>query len=144
MFVVPALRGVNSQLPVGGLRRDDGPVGNGDGHRLVRVRRQDLHVEGPLLTDPEGQRVGCDLNCLGLGRWQGRGQRGLAQGARIRAIDSAINDSDHLTGSTVYLAVQRERQPAGRKVHHRAAFNDRPRVRTGYLVSTLEAGCQRP
>lgn len=56
------LEGVNSQLPVGGLRRDDGPVGNADGHRLVRALGQDLDVEGPLLTDPEGQRFGCDLN----------------------------------------------------------------------------------
>lgn len=135
------LEGVNSQLPVGGLRRDDGPVGNGDGHRLVRVRRQDLHVEGPLLTDPEGQRVGCDLNCLGLGRWQGRGQRGLAQGARIRAIDRAIHNSDHLTGLAVYLTVQGEHGPTEREVYHRGAFNNRFRVRAGYLVSTLKAGC---
>lgn len=89
---------------------------------------------------PECQRLGRDLDAGGFGRQRGR-QHGLALRTRIRAIDRAIHNSDHLTGLAVYLTVQGEHGPTEREVYHRGAFNDRFRVRAGYLVSTLKAGC---
>ena len=81
---------------------------------------------------------GRDLDAGGFGRQRGR-QHGLALRTRIRAIDRAIHNSDHLTGLAVYLTVQGEHGPTERKVYHRGAFNNRFRVRAGYLVSTLKA-----